>query len=174
MATPRTLGTIRVGGQRQVKTVTWPAYSRGPSKWGSTQPVRREVPAGGTTTERSGDAAGAIAAASEAALCAASEARSPDGTNAVKALRGEKAAVHSGVPYFVAVRHGSLKYIRYLGAEEPAELYDLNSDPEELTNLAEMEAHRETRNRLHALLKQELTRADADFIELLDKPRAKR
>jgi arylsulfatase A-like enzyme len=90
------------------------------------------------------------------------------GSNAAKALAGEKAAVHSGVPYFVAVRHGPYKYVRYLGAEEPAELYDLKSDPEELTNLAGSETHRETKERLHKMLRDELTRADADFLGAFD------
>jgi arylsulfatase A-like enzyme len=96
------------------------------------------------------------------------------GASATKALSGEKAAVHSGVPYYVVLRHGKYKYIRYLGADEPAELYDLNSDPEELINLAANEKFRETKDRLHKRLRDELTRCDAAFLEVFDRVSATR
>ncbi len=96
------------------------------------------------------------------------------GSNAVKAIQGEKAAVHSGVPYYVALRHGPYKYIRYLGADEPAELYDLDSDPEELINLAANEKFRETTDRLHKRLREELTRCGAAFLRAFDKLSATR
>lgn len=90
------------------------------------------------------------------------------GADVTKALSAGKDAVHSGVPYYVALRHGRYKYVRYLGAKEPDELYDIQSDPEELTNLAARPEHRAVRDRLHQLLQRELDRCDADFVHMLD------
>jgi len=42
----------------------------------------------------------------------------------------------SGIPWYVMLRRGRAKYIRTLVADEIEELYDIESDPEELTNLA--------------------------------------
>jgi arylsulfatase A-like enzyme len=90
------------------------------------------------------------------------------GSDVTKALTSGMDSVHSGVPYYVALRHGSLKYIRYLGAAEPEELYDLASDPEELRNLATSGSHREMRERMHHMLLNELRGCDAEFVRLLD------
>jgi arylsulfatase A-like enzyme len=90
------------------------------------------------------------------------------GSDVTAALSGGKEAVHSGVPYYVALRHGRHKYVRYLGADEPEELYDLQSDPEELANLASLPEHRTVRDRLQRMLLEELRRCDAEFIGLLD------
>lgn len=51
----------------------------------------------------------------------------------------------------------------YLGADESEELYDLQSDPEELTNLAARSEHRAVRDRLDRMLAEELRASDADF-----------
>jgi arylsulfatase A-like enzyme len=96
------------------------------------------------------------------------------GSEVTKTLTSGKKAVHSGVPYYVAVRQGQYKYVRYLGAKEPDELYDLKADPEELTNLAARAEHRAVRDRLHRMLREELRRCDADFIRLLDRTGAGR
>jgi arylsulfatase A-like enzyme len=42
----------------------------------------------------------------------------------------------NGLPWWVSLRQGRHKYIRTLVADEIEELYDLQADPEELTNLA--------------------------------------
>lgn len=42
----------------------------------------------------------------------------------------------NGIPWYVMLREGKFKYIRTLEAGEMEELYDLEADPEELTNLA--------------------------------------
>ncbi|MBI2478924.1 MAG: sulfatase-like hydrolase/transferase, partial [Planctomycetia bacterium] len=89
------------------------------------------------------------------------------GSDVSKSLTSGKESIHSGVPYYVALRHGPFKYIRYLGADEPEELYNLESDPEELTNLAVGAEHRAERDRLHGRLLEELRRCDADFAGLL-------
>ncbi len=90
------------------------------------------------------------------------------GAEVTRSLSGAKEAVHAGVPYYVALRHGRYKYVRYLGAKELDELYDIEADPEELTNLFGDEKHRAVRDRLHRLLLEEVRRCDVDFIGLLD------
>jgi arylsulfatase A-like enzyme len=93
------------------------------------------------------------------------------GSDVTEALAGAKEAAHAGVPYYVALRLGRHKYVRYLGADEPDELYDLESDPEELANLAARPEHRAVRDRLHRMLREELKRCDAEFVGRVDKPR---
>jgi arylsulfatase A-like enzyme len=86
------------------------------------------------------------------------------GSSVVTTLTGAKPAVHAGVPYFAAVRHGDLKYVRYLKGPEPEELYDLKADPEELTNLAADPQRKSDLERLRALWSQELRAADAPYL----------
>jgi arylsulfatase A-like enzyme len=89
------------------------------------------------------------------------------GSDVLPAIR-EKKAVHAGVPYYVALRQGPYKYVRYLGAKEPDELYDLEADPEELTNRATDPEFAEVKDRLHQSLLSELRRTDgAEFAELI-------
>jgi len=78
------------------------------------------------------------------------------GSDVAKMLQEKpEEAVHSHVPWYVALNDGRWKYIRYLtGGDE--ELYDLQSDPEELTNL-EKEPGPEL-ERLRALMDAELRR----------------
>jgi len=45
-------------------------------------------------------------------------------------------AYHSGAPWYVMLREGQYKYVRPLIPDDLEELYDLESDPEELDNLA--------------------------------------
>jgi arylsulfatase A-like enzyme len=76
-------------------------------------------------------------------------------------------AVHSNVPWYVVIRKGPYKYIRYLTPGEIEELYDLKSDPEELTNLAGRPEQAKRLVELRADLVAELRRTDAPFVELL-------
>lgn len=85
------------------------------------------------------------------------------GDNVARALAGDKAAVHSGVPYYAAVRHGRYKYVRYLAGNEPEELYDVVADAEELTNLAANPESRDLLSQLRGMLAEELRRCDAGF-----------
>jgi arylsulfatase A-like enzyme len=62
------------------------------------------------------------------------------------------------------VRHGDLKYVRYLSGTEPEELYDLQADPAELTNLAGEPRRKADLERLRALWWQELRAADAPYL----------
>jgi arylsulfatase A-like enzyme len=84
------------------------------------------------------------------------------GSDVAKAIKDGE-AVHNNVPYYVALRHGQHKYIRYLVAGEMEELYDLKADPEELTNLALKPEHRPLLTRLREMAKGELTRTEASF-----------
>lgn len=69
----------------------------------------------------------------------------------------------AGVPWYVMIQDGRHKYVRTLVEGEVEELYDLEEDPEELTNLA---GSRRMKQRLTAMRKQavkELRRTDAPF-----------
>jgi len=83
------------------------------------------------------------------------------GSDVAKVLHEKpEEAVHSHVPWYVALNDGRWKYIRYLtGGEE--ELYDLQADPEELTNRSK-EPGPEL-ERLRALMDAELRRTGAEF-----------
>jgi arylsulfatase A-like enzyme len=87
------------------------------------------------------------------------------GSDVTRILKEKGSAVHSQVPWYVAVRDGKYKYIRYLIANEIEEVYDLKSDPEELTNLAGKPEHGELVARLRKTMTEELRRTDASFID---------
>ena len=59
------------------------------------------------------------------------------------------------------------KYIRTLNPNEPEELYDLLTDPDELTNLAADPAHADTLKRLRSATLAELKRTDAKMVDSL-------
>jgi arylsulfatase A-like enzyme len=73
----------------------------------------------------------------------------------------------AGVPWYVMIAEQRLKYIRTLNAGEPEELYDLENDPEELTNLAAEPAQRDTLLRLRAAAIAELQRTGAKMVDSL-------
>ena len=79
-----------------------------------------------------------------------------------------------GVPWWVSLRSGKDKYIRTLVANEIEELYDLDTDPEELTNLALRPEHRALLERLRALTIAELRRCGAGFVEKMPIPKTAR
>jgi arylsulfatase A-like enzyme len=73
--------------------------------------------------------------------------------------RGETGADDlRGVPWWLSLRQGRYKYVRYLVPHKIEELYDLATDPAELKNIALDPAHRtileDYRERLHAELKR--------------------
>ena len=74
-----------------------------------------------------------------------------------------KDATYHKVPWYVAVREDRWKLIRYLEPGVGEELYDLQSDPEELTNVASRPESQEVLVRLRASLAAELKRTDAGF-----------
>ena len=76
-------------------------------------------------------------------------------------------AEHHNVPFYAAIIDGSDKYIRYLAADQPEELYDLKDDPEELRNLAFEPAKQDRLAKLREKWKDELKRTGATFLEVV-------
>jgi arylsulfatase A-like enzyme len=84
------------------------------------------------------------------------------GSDVAKVLRDDpKAAVYQKVPWNTAVVRDGWKLIRYLRPGVPEELYDLNTDPEELKNLASEAKHADKLAALRAALVGELKRTGA-------------
>lgn len=90
------------------------------------------------------------------------------GDDTTPAVTGEHTA--QGVPWWLMLRKGPLKYIRTLVPDEIEELYDMESDPGELHNLAFDPAHADTVKEYRALLMAELERTDAKFIDTIPAP----
>lgn len=74
---------------------------------------------------------------------------------------------HGNVPRWIAIRYGKYKYIRTLIAGEMEEIYDLASDPGELTNLALRPEHQALLSELRVKTLDELRRTDAGFVDAL-------
>ncbi len=92
------------------------------------------------------------------------------GSDVTKVLRDDPShAVHNSVPWYIALRDGPTKYVRYLAPSitPPEELYDLAADPDELTNLASRPDQRATLDRLRQSAIAELRRAQAGFLDHL-------
>ena len=80
----------------------------------------------------------------------------------------------SNVPWYVLLRQGRYKYIRTFVENEIEEIYDLESDPEELVNLAIQASHQTLLENLRREAIQELRRTDAKFIDQLPKTGAEK
>lgn len=76
-------------------------------------------------------------------------------------------AEHHHVPWYAALNDGRYKYIRYLKPGVPEELYDLSSDPEELTNLAMTNHEQAVLTRMRQMTLSELHRTQASYVDLL-------
>ena len=88
------------------------------------------------------------------------------GSDVAKVLKEDATlAVHNNVPWYVALRQGKYKYIRYLTPGEIEELYDLAADPEELTNLAQQPERAKLLGELRTALVAELRRTEAGFAD---------
>jgi arylsulfatase A-like enzyme len=72
---------------------------------------------------------------------------------------------HNNVPRWIAIRYGKYKYIRALIAGEMEEIYDLEADPQELTNLALRPEHAALLADLRGKAIAELRRTSAPFAD---------
>jgi arylsulfatase A-like enzyme len=70
-------------------------------------------------------------------------------------------AEHQKVPWYVALVRDRWKLVRYLRPGTSDELYDLANDPDELTNLRDIPAHRDRLLTLNRALDAELRRTNA-------------
>lgn len=77
-----------------------------------------------------------------------------------------KEAFHADVPWYVMLRDKRYKYVRPL-VPDLEELYDLQTDPEELTNLAIKAEHQARLKRMRAAAIAELRRTKAKFVDNL-------
>ena len=75
-----------------------------------------------------------------------------------------------GVPWYVMLANGRYKYVRNLIEGEVEELYDMQKDPEELSNLALNPLHAERLSGFRAKATQELHRTKAPFVDAMPKP----
>ena len=71
------------------------------------------------------------------------------------------------IPWYVLLRDGKYKYVRYLVEGEVEELYDLEADPEELSNLAIEEASLPLLGVLRQKAVDELRRTHAGFVDTM-------
>ncbi len=79
---------------------------------------------------------------------------------------------HGNVPRWIAIRCGKHKYIRTLIAGEMEEIYDLDADPGEFTNLALLPEHEPLLKDLRTKAIAELSRTEAGFVDRLPPTRA--
>jgi arylsulfatase A-like enzyme len=89
------------------------------------------------------------------------------GSDTDKIPTDESLTVASDVPWYALLRDGQYKYIRTFVAGEMEEIYDLDSDPEELVNLALKPEHHALLERLREKAIAELKRTDAGFVDAL-------
>lgn len=72
-----------------------------------------------------------------------------------------------GIPWYVMLARNRLKYVRNLVAGETEELYDLQSDPHELHNLAARPEYQDRLRRFRSEAIDELRRTGAGFVDKL-------
>ena len=93
-------------------------------------------------------------------------------TNQVPA-KDDPALYHGpGVPWYIMLGEGKYKYIRTLIEDEVEELYDLESDPDELTNLARQAKYRPQVERFRSAAIAELKRTGAKMADHLPAPKS--
>jgi arylsulfatase A-like enzyme len=87
--------------------------------------------------------------------------------SATSPIPTDETLYHGGVARWVAIRYGKYKYIRTLVAGEMEEIYDVEADPQELTNLALRPQHQSLLADLRAKCVAELRRTGAPFVDAL-------
>ena len=84
----------------------------------------------------------------------------------------EKFITHkTGIRAWMMMRKGQFKYIRYIYPDYIEELYDMKSDPKELTNLAVDGSYRHTLEQYRKETLELFKNKGAKFIDLLPKPK---
>ncbi len=73
----------------------------------------------------------------------------------------------NGIPWYFSIRQGRYKYIRTLIENEIEELYDIENDPDELTNLALTRKHKKQLLKMRGDLIAELRRTEARIVDRL-------
>jgi arylsulfatase A-like enzyme len=71
------------------------------------------------------------------------------------------------VPWYASLHDGRYKYVRTFEKDEIEELYDLQKDPEELTNLALLKKHGDRLVKMRGETIAELKRTKAGFVDNL-------
>lgn len=84
-------------------------------------------------------------------------------------IPGDDTIFHGNVPRWVAIRSGRYKYIRTLIEGEMEEIYDIQSDPDELRNLALLAENQSLLLELRQKTIQELIRTGAGFARSMPK-----
>lgn len=88
------------------------------------------------------------------------------GSDVATTIKSEPAnAAHHHVPFYAAITDGRYKYIRYLAPDQPEELYDLRTDPDELSNLASASLYQGIVSSLREKWKVELQKTEAGFLK---------
>jgi arylsulfatase A-like enzyme len=87
------------------------------------------------------------------------------GSDVSRQIKAGKPGVHSNVPWYAALRSGKHKYVRTFVAGEVEEIYDLETDPEELKNLATDPTNGRLLYSLRQLCLAELLAAEADYVD---------
>ena len=79
--------------------------------------------------------------------------------------------VPNGIPWYGFVIKDRYKFIQSWIEDEIPELYHIDNDPHELNNLALLPQYRHIVEKQHGLLKSELKRTNARFLEALPEMR---
>lgn len=87
-------------------------------------------------------------------------------------LENNNAQLSGGVPWWVMLRDGKYKYIRFLSNPSEEELYDLEKDPKELTNLAGNPEHIDLLRALRQKTVDAIAKDDKAFAQNLPPLRA--
>jgi len=89
----------------------------------------------------------------------------------VTLVDAEKALPNQNVDWWIFLRHGNFKYIRTLVENEIEELYNIEADPRELTNLALDPTHQEILSSMKKSMLVELRKKNAAFVDKMLPPK---